>query len=67
MAVLGGCLLIIIIASLSALLGGWVLMLLVGALWHEFGWLQPIGYWPSVGIAFCLSFISGMIFGRTRT
>lgn len=38
-------------------------MLLCGALWHEFGWLQPIGYWPSVGIALCLSILGQMIFG----
>lgn len=64
MAVVGGCLFVLLFAFAGALLGGWILMLLVGALWHEFGWLEPIGYWPSVGIAFCLSFVGSMIFGR---
>lgn len=67
MAVLGGCLLLLLFIFGGALLGGWVLMLLIGALWHEFGWLQPIGYWPSVGIAAALSFVGNMIFGRNVT
>lgn len=61
MAVLGGCLLILIFVFGGALLGGWVLMLLIGALWHEFGWLQPVGYWPCVGISFCVSFLVNML------
>lgn len=35
----------------------WVIMLLVGALWHEFGILQPISFWQSVLISIALSVI----------
>lgn len=63
---MGGCLLVLVFAGLGALVGGWLLMLLIGALWHEFGWLEPIGYWPSVGIAFLLSACFTIITGGAK-
>lgn len=61
-AAIGGCLAIIVaVIGLSAL-SGLALMLLVGALHSEFGWLRPIGYLPSWGISFAL----GIVFGRFR-
>jgi hypothetical protein len=46
-------------------LGGFVVMLLAGALYNEFGWLAPIGYWASVAIYFGLSLFAGF-FKRTK-
>lgn len=40
-------------------LGGFVLMLLAGAIYGEFGWLAAIGYWPALAIYFGLSLIAG--------
>lgn len=47
----------IAVSAIAALMFGWYLMLLLGALWHEFGWLRPLAYWPCVGIAFLTSLI----------
>ncbi len=30
---------------------GWALMLMLGIFFHEFGWLAPIGFWPSLGLS----------------
>jgi hypothetical protein len=52
----------LVLSAVSASIFGWWLMLLLGALWHEFEWLRPIAYWPCVGIAFLMS----MIFNALR-
>lgn len=30
---------------------GWLFMLLAGGLNSEFGWLEPTGYWPALGLS----------------
>jgi hypothetical protein len=41
-------------------LGGFVIMLLAGAVYSEFNILAPIGFWSAVAIYFGLSLIAGM-------
>jgi hypothetical protein len=48
-----------LIAS-SWILGGALLMLVVGALFAEFGWLAPIGLWVSTGIFTGVTILSGL-------
>ena len=45
----------------SAAIGGAIVMLLAGAVFAEFGWLRPIGFWPSTGIYIGLSFLSAFL------
>lgn len=67
-AIGAGCFGLIVLEAISVAIGGWVLMLLCGALWHSFGWLQPIGYWTACGLAFLISvvltFVGGVFRGR---
>lgn len=55
---------VIALSVLGAFFTGWILMLLVGALWHEFGWLEPIGYWPAVGISFLFHILLAVVVGN---
>jgi hypothetical protein len=48
---------IIVAIAVALAFSPWLIMLLVGALWHEFGWLQPISFWQAALIALVLSVI----------
>lgn len=54
----GGIVLAALMFALVAALWGWVVMLACGVLWHEFGWLKPIGFLPSCAIGIALAFIT---------
>lgn len=41
----------------------WVIMLLVGALWHEFGWWEPISFVQALPLAFVLIVIKSVFSG----
>ncbi|MBW3588022.1 MAG: hypothetical protein KY429_01205 [Actinobacteria bacterium] len=45
---------------------GWVLMMLVGAVYHEFGLLRPIGFLPSTGIAAGLYALLSLLRGDSK-
>jgi len=45
---------------------GWVLMMLVGAVYHEFGLLRPIGFLPSTGIAAGLYALASLLRGDSK-
>lgn len=52
---LSGCigvmLVAFVLAAVTAPLGGWSLMLLLGVLYHEFSAsIPPVGYWPCVAV-----------------
>lgn len=51
---------------LGALAIGWLFMLVIGALFHEFGILQPVGYWPALGISLGLLVIFSMLGSGVR-
>lgn len=57
MKVFFAALIILAVFVLSVLFMGWMLMLLVGALYTSFGWLSPIGFWPSTGIALLVNIL----------
>jgi len=45
---------------------GWVLMMLVGAVYHEFGLLRPIGFLPATGIAAGLYLFFSLLRGESK-
>ena len=45
--------------AISAAMGGWFLMVLVGVVWHEFGVLRPIGFWLSCVLALLVRMVLG--------
>lgn len=51
------------IAVASVAFAGFLLMLLVGALHNEFGWLQPLAFWPSTGIMALIMAIGSLFRG----
>lgn len=57
-----GCLVLVVLTVVLSMIPGFALMLLCGALYSEFGWLRPIGFFPAWGISVAL----GAVFGRFR-
>lgn len=57
-----GCIGVLVMAFANALIVGWILMLLLGAVWHELGWGAPIGFWPATGIGVLVTLIWGWLF-----
>lgn len=56
------------LSLLTAMLSGWVLMILAGAIHHSVWAVIPaFSYWQSVLIAFVLSFIGGLLRGPNVT
>ncbi len=45
---------------------GWVLMTVVGAVYHEFGLLRPIGFLPATGIAAGLYLLFSLLRGDSK-
>lgn len=45
---------------------GWVLMMVVGAVYHEFGLLRPIGFLPATGIAAGLYLLFSLLKGDSK-
>lgn len=43
---------VLILTGLGTVLLGFSIMVLLGILWGEFGWLAPIGFGPAFGIGF---------------
>jgi hypothetical protein len=57
---LGAALVLVLIAAIW-LVGGWIVMLLLGALHHSVWAAVPaLGYWPSVLVYIALSFVAGL-------
>lgn len=54
----------LMVAGVAAM--GWVLMMLVGAVHHEFGLLRPIGFLPSTGIAAGLYVLLSLLRGESK-
>ena len=61
----GVSLVVLALISASWFMGGTLLMLLLGALYGEFGWLAPIGILPAVGIFTAVTVLLGL-FRRNR-
>ena len=58
----GPAFLVILFLALGiAAFNGFVAMLTVGALWSEFGWLKPLGYWVSTGLTLGVSTVVGLL------
>lgn len=47
-------------------LGGWVLMLFIGVLYHQDWSPRPLGYWPAVLIFWIGSFLLRMMVGSRK-
>lgn len=52
---------LLIVGSLA--LTPWIIMLLIGAMHHEFGFWQPIGFWGAVLLTLAFSLVSGLLRG----
>ena len=37
------------------------LMILLGIIWHETGWLGPVGFWPSVALVVLFGMLRGIL------
>jgi len=55
---------VLLVACGIIAVAGWVPMLTAGALYAEFGWLKPVGFWPAAGIVFGVSIIVQSIRGK---
>ncbi len=65
-ATFGILILIGAVSLLSAMLSGWVLMLILGGLHHSVWASVPaLAYWQSVLVAFALTFLRQLLFGST--
>lgn len=60
----GGVLLVIVALLASFALAGWVIMLLCGVLYAEFGVLKPIGFWISTGLGALLLLLAAFLRGN---
>ena len=49
---------------LNVLLSGWVIMLAIGMIWHEFGYLEPVGYGISLGFGAAWTILAYMFHGK---
>lgn len=49
---------------INSLVSGWVIMLVIGMVWHEFGYLEPIGYGVSLGFGIAWTFLAAMFHGK---
>jgi hypothetical protein len=58
--------LVLLVAVAGTLVWGFIVMLLAGAFWHEFGIGAPIGYMPSLLIGFVITLI-GSLLGKVRS
>lgn len=59
---LGGCLALLFIVFIGPLFGGWILMLVLGALHHDVSSSVPaLGYWISVLLALAVSIVGGLV------
>lgn len=52
---------VLLTAAIIAAAVGWIAMLTVGGLWHEFDILKPLGYWASTGLTLGVSTILGIL------
>lgn len=51
---------VLALIGVSWVVGGFLLMLLAGALYGSFGWLAPIGILPATGIYVVATIFSGL-------
>lgn len=56
-----GLMLVVALLSMPALFIGWLAMLGLGAIHHEFGVGSAPGYWPCVGLSFIFLFFINLI------
>jgi hypothetical protein len=62
-----GVVLVALLVSLTFGLGGWVLMLLLGAVHHSVWATVPaLGYWQSVIVYMLLSLVAGLFKGASK-